>query len=768
MPSPKRDIDEGRPRKKLKRAAGQPVPNWEKTRQFAPERRRKVSLPIVQQDGRVQRLNVQRPMFFSKPQNNNANLKKPDSLSESQNDPIPPFKSSAHDITDERKAEISRRKDTRKELYLYAEKIESVEALKTRIAAIATKVVANPEENVALLKELRKMAQNLKGRTAALVILTESQLYKDICPAYRIREISEKEAETKVSKEIAKLRRYEQTLAKSYQNFVKSCVSLSRWKSGGAVETPATRDMHSVRLAVCKALAELIRSLAHFNEANVIANAVCALTCDREVQIRRYCADALKAVLGDAHRASGSTLETCLRIAKQLATAAVGSATRVPAEAVEPLAEIQFARFSLLPISKKAKNAPKKSKRFNRKRSRKSLNEEEIVEQTELEKDLKEADAEASADELYRAKKSLLESVCDTYFNIIKEASNIVEKGNQATKGRTESKARKPPPALSPALKGLLRVASFISADVIEAILGALTPLLELGRLPLSVRFRCLAAAYAVLGIHSRTQQANPDSFTGDTCALDVSLYSALGCLYGKETPAKDDEYITYDAIESLLSCLSFREMPLVRCSAIARRLTVTASALVPTHTCSIGLLRIAQMMLPPTTVSPVYLQKEQKTGRNKSGSELGYIQAYDLDTDDPEIAGAEKSIAWELSSLVSHFHPTVREIAAACTSGYCGARLPKSSDNILLVTKSHSSAKGGFNPPPMDMPLSKAGKKHKFWRTNICDDRVLASIFKTKEERLNFVNEDIEAPEGCFETYWMSETENSDTANKL
>lgn len=760
-------MDEERPRKKFKRTNGQPAPNWETTRQFAIERRTPASLPIIQQDGRVKRLNLRSQRLFVKPRNDNAKLEKSDPLSESQNNLIPPPKPGTYDTNNRRKRRINRSKDTRKELNLYAKKIESVEILKTRIGAIATKIMANPEENVALLKELRNMAQNLRGKSAALVILTESQLYKDICPAYKIREITEKEAETKVSKEVAKLRKYEQTLAKSYQNFVKSCVSISRWKSGGAVETPATRDMHNVRLAVCKALAELIRSLAHFNEANVIANALCFLVCDREVEIRRYCADALKAVLNDAHRASGSTLETCLRIGKQLATAAVGSATRVPAEAIEPLAEIQFARFSLLPISKKVNNAPKKSKRFNRKRTRKPSDEEEITEQTELEKDLREADAEASTDELYRAKKSLLGSVCDAYFNIIKVASNAVEKGDQATKGRVESRARKPPPALSPALKGLLRVASFISTDVIEAILGALTPLLEIGRLPLSVRFRCLAAAYAVLGIHSRAQQADPDSFTGDTRALDISLYSALGCLYGKETPAKDDEYITFDAIESVLSCLSFREVPFVRCSAIARRLLVTASALAPTHTCSIGLLRIAQVMLPPTLVSPIYPQKGQKRGEIEFSSELGYIQAYDPETDDPEIVGAEKSVAWELSSLMSHFHPTVREIAAACASGYCGARLPKSSDNILLVAKSHTSAKGGFNPPPNDLPPSGAGKRHNLRRANTSNNSELASVFTTKEEWLSFVDEDIEAPEGCFEAHWVPECENVDAVKK-
>lgn len=743
---------ERRPRKKLRRSAVHPPSTWEKTRHFASEKPPTSSLPIIQQDGKVKRPDVQPPKFLVKARNDNVALNKSDPLSRNKTDPPLESKPAPRHITNDPKKGTNRRRNMRRELQLYARKIENVEVLKSKIAAMAAKIMASPENNVALLKELRKMSQTLKGKSAALVILTESQLYKDICPAYKIREITTKEAEIKVSKEVAKLRSFEQALAKSYQNFVKSCISLARWKSGGSLATPAAREMHTVRLAVCKALAELIRYLAHFNEANIIAEAVCTLVSDRDAEVRCCCANALNVVLGDAHRASGPTLEICLLIAKQLAAAVVGDTLRVPAEAVRPLAEIQFERFPLLPISKKGKNVPKKSKKSSRKRTRSLQNEEGNTEQTEFEKDLKEADADASPDELYRAKKSLLRSVCDAYFNIIRAASCSVEKSKQAAKDSTDSRARKPPPALSPALKGLLRVSSFISTDVIEAILGALTPLLGTTRLPLPVRFRCLAAAYAVLGAHSRTQQADPDSFTGDARALDESLYTALGCLYGKDTPAKDDESITFDAIESLLSSISYREMPLIRCSAIARRLAVTAAASAPTHTCSIGLLRIAQVMLPPALVSPIYPQNESKKGEIEFSSELGYVQTYDLGTDDPEIAGAERSIAWELSSLLYHYHPTVREIASACARGRCGNQLPKSSDNILLVAKGHSSAKGGFNPPPRDAPPRGITKKGKLWQADTSEDGVLACMFGTKEDRLHFVNGDTEAPEGYLE----------------
>lgn len=744
-------------RKRRRRNKPEKVPNWERARTFASQDHEIKALPVIQQNGQVKRQSVQRPTFSVK-----AKKKKPTAEpTEREKVPVTPAEqshipSSVNESREERS--LSRkRKRTVKSLEDYAKKFEDFETLKTSIAALASRVVAKPEQNVALLKELRNMFHGLKGKAAALVILTESRLYEDIAPSYRIRPITEKEAEVKVSKEVAKLRAYEQTLLSSYQRFVQSCINLSRWRSGGAKETEATRNMAKVRLAACKALAALMQALPHFNEADTIATCVCSLVADRDELVRKQCATALKLVLGDAHRASGQTLNICVLITKQLATVAVGKIHAAPAEVVEPLAEIQFAKFARLPPSKKAKNEPKKSKRFIKKRRRKPETQEETVDETEIERDMKEADAEATPEELYIAKKKLLDYVCHCYFNVIKAASSRVEKDED----RKESSGRKkkPPLALSPALKGLLRVANFISTDIIEAILGALTPLLETGQLPLMIRFRCLSAAYAVLGMHSRTVQADPDSFTGDTRALDTSLYTALGDLYGRDTPVKDYEYITFDAMESILACVNFREVPPVRCTALGRRLSVLAASSAPTHTCSIGLLRVAQLMLQPALVSPIYPQKMDKTNESTLGIDSGLIQTYDMETNDPESASSERSVAWELAPLMSHFHPAVREIAEQCASGFCGIRLPRTSENILLSTKGYQSAKGGFNPAPKEKPLVPSSKKAKRQGRDFFNDSVLHSVFSDDKEMGGFLNGDGELPEGYFESLWTEDS---------
>lgn len=748
----KTDTDSGPSRKKLKR--GYSAPKWETTRHFSADKpKRSTPLPVIQ-DGQVQRNIPQRPKFIAKARRQASNKAGAEKENMKQN-----LKEEPHVINTEidkskHNLRLKTKKRTRRELEEYARKIDNFEDLKIQIASMASKLTAKPEENLGLLKELRRMASALRGKSAALVVLTESKLYIDLSPAYNIRSVTEKEAETKVSKEVAKLRNFEQTLLKSYTSYVHSCMQLSRWTSGGGKETTIMRDKQKVRFAACRALAELVRGLPHFNEASSIASRVCTLVADKDVEVRRYCTDALKSLLRDVHRASGSTLDTSLLVARELANLAAGKANNIPAEAVEPLAEIQFAKFSLLPGSKKAKNERKKGKKFSKKMRRKAKSDDP-EESAALARDLNEADAGVSSSELFRAKKSLLSSVCDAYFNIINEASKAFEqKVDESEKSR--ARTRKPPPALSSALKGLLRVASFISMEVIEAILGALTPLLETERLPLQTRFRCLSAAYAVLSIHSRLQQADPDSFTGDARAMDAALYKGIGCLYGPQVRAFDDEYITFDAIESLISSLTFRDMPLVRRAAMARRLCTLAASCASTHTCSIGLLRVAQLLLPPSLVSSIYKQRDDKSEGQQLKAGVGHTLTYDMDANDPEGVGADKSSAWELSSLIYHFHPTVRELSTLCASGYCGERLPKSLENVLLATKAHSSAKGGFNPPPSEK-LKETKKVRKTRRSVSLNDNVMASAFRREEELKSFICHDDEAPGDCFGRFWQN-----------
>ncbi len=155
------------------------------------------------------------------------------------------------------------KKRRRKEKAPAGAKEQPFSSIRVQIAAWAAKVVAAPEANVGILKEIREFSAAHRGRAAALSILTEAQLFKDIAPAYRIRSISETEAAVSVSKEVAKLRSFEQALLAAYRRFIKSVVALSRWRSGTSKAQPTTKatdQMMRVRRASCTALCELLRA----------------------------------------------------------------------------------------------------------------------------------------------------------------------------------------------------------------------------------------------------------------------------------------------------------------------------------------------------------------------------------------------------------------------------------------------------------------------------------------------------------------------------
>lgn len=95
------------------------------------------------------------------------------------------------------------------------------------LATLAKQIIAAPEEHHAGLRRLMLLCESA-GKDAKLRALsfgTNTAVYRDIIPAYPIRELTETEKATKVSKEVAAMRAYEQSLLKSYGRFIAHCKS---------------------------------------------------------------------------------------------------------------------------------------------------------------------------------------------------------------------------------------------------------------------------------------------------------------------------------------------------------------------------------------------------------------------------------------------------------------------------------------------------------------------------------------------------------------
>lgn len=94
--------------------------------------------------------------------------------------------------------------------------------VKEELGLIASSIIEDPDTNINRLKKLREIAKDDSISVKKLSLLTQLAIYKDIIPGYRIRQKSTSEKNTKLSKEVRKLRQYETALLTNYQQYLQS------------------------------------------------------------------------------------------------------------------------------------------------------------------------------------------------------------------------------------------------------------------------------------------------------------------------------------------------------------------------------------------------------------------------------------------------------------------------------------------------------------------------------------------------------------------
>ncbi|RKO91382.1 nucleolar complex-associated protein-domain-containing protein [Blyttiomyces helicus] len=99
---------------------------------------------------------------------------------------------------------------------------ERLRRAKEKLADIASTIIEDPEKNIGALKVLRTVGDDKDLEIKKLAFLTQLAVYKDIIPGYRIRSITEKEESTKVSKDVKRLRQYEEGLLTNYQAYLQA------------------------------------------------------------------------------------------------------------------------------------------------------------------------------------------------------------------------------------------------------------------------------------------------------------------------------------------------------------------------------------------------------------------------------------------------------------------------------------------------------------------------------------------------------------------
>lgn len=322
---------------------------------------------------------------------------------------------------------------------------------KEELARVASLINEDPEEHVGGLKTLAQIAASTNPTIKKLALATQLAVFKDVIPGYRIRPIAEADQTDKVSKEVRRLRAFEQTLVASYQNYLKELAKCAKYASGEASE--ATASLASVAIPCACAL---LLAVPHFNFRGELLKILVAKLSERRVDSEyNKCRESLEALFRNDEDGTSS-----LDAVKTVTSMMKARGYRVDESVLNTFLQLRLltefsSKGSQNHIDKPAKEdgkKPKFKKEFRTKKQRKLLKERKIVE-----KEFKEADAVVSHEERDRMQAETLKLVFVTYFRILKARS---------------------PNLMGAVLEGLAKYAHLINQDFFGDLLEALKDLI--------------------------------------------------------------------------------------------------------------------------------------------------------------------------------------------------------------------------------------------------------------------------------------------------
>ncbi|CAD0082218.1 unnamed protein product [Aureobasidium vineae] len=136
---------------------------------------------------------------------------------------------------------------------------EQILQAKEELARVASLISEDPEEHIGQLKKLQVHATSQNRTVVKLCMATQLAIYRDIIPGYRIRPVSKEELKQKLSKDVRKLRNFEQMLVGGYHEYVRSLTRAAK-KSGDK-----NKEAASVATVAISCACTLLNTVPHFN-----------------------------------------------------------------------------------------------------------------------------------------------------------------------------------------------------------------------------------------------------------------------------------------------------------------------------------------------------------------------------------------------------------------------------------------------------------------------------------------------------------------------
>ncbi|KAI4254990.1 MAG: hypothetical protein LQ352_002774, partial [Teloschistes flavicans] len=287
---------------------------------------------------------------------------------------------------------------------------------KEELARIGILLSEDPEEHTGGFKKLADIGASPNLTIKTLALATQLAIYKDVIPGYRIRPLGETDGSEKLSKDVRKLRSFEQALVGNYQNYVKE---LAKYATTGN-ETPPAAAASVAKVAISCACT-LLLAVPHFNFRGdlikILVDKVAGKRIDGDFT---KCLETLEQLFREDDDGDPS-----LDGVSQLTKMMKARDYRIEENVLNTFLHLRLlselsSRGSQNRIDRPASDAtdgkkPKLKKEFRTKKQRKILKERKVVE-----KEFQKSDAIASHKEREHLQSETLKLVFVAYFRILK------------------------------------------------------------------------------------------------------------------------------------------------------------------------------------------------------------------------------------------------------------------------------------------------------------------------------------------------------------
>lgn len=296
---------------------------------------------------------------------------------------------------------------------------EQIRRAQEELAQIATKLNEDPEEHPGSFKALAAIGDSPIVAIQKLCLATQMAVYKDVIPGYRIRPASEESAKEKLSKEVKRVRTYEQALVSGYHEYLKTLAKYANCKTAPT----GKRGGQSIASVAIACACTLLNAVPHFNFRGDLLRILVRKLSTRELDGDfTKCREAMQKLFQEDEEGRPS-MEAVSLLTKMMKA----KEYRVDESVLNLFLHLRLLSEFSGKASKdtvtrgRGDDAPppkKKDREFRTKKQRKLMKEQKAAEKV-----MQQADATVSHEEREQMQSETLKMVFATYFRILKARS---------------------------------------------------------------------------------------------------------------------------------------------------------------------------------------------------------------------------------------------------------------------------------------------------------------------------------------------------------